>query len=119
MREDGTPFTQYVWGKIWVNNHAHVLKGKNGISTEHLLTFIKNENVGAYVTGAVQLKINQGNMNRIPFLYATKEIHDSFGRSLDKIYSKYKLNHDQTETLTKLRDTLLPELISGRVRVSV
>ena len=30
---DGLPITQYVWGKIWVNNHAHVLQGNNGIST--------------------------------------------------------------------------------------
>jgi len=27
IKENGTPFIQYVWGKIWVNNHAHVLKG--------------------------------------------------------------------------------------------
>jgi len=117
MREDGTPFTQYVWGKIWVNNQAHVLQGKNGVSTEHLLTFIRNEDVGGYVTGAVQLKINQGNMNRIPFLFAKEDIHHEFAKILDGIYSKYKLNHEKTVTLNQMRDTLLPELISGRVRV--
>ncbi|MCP4523814.1 MAG: hypothetical protein GY828_06385, partial [Candidatus Gracilibacteria bacterium] len=34
IKENGKPFTQYVWGKIWVNNHAHVLQGRNGFSTE-------------------------------------------------------------------------------------
>lgn len=39
IKEDGTPFTQYIWGKAWVNNHAHVLQGKGDICTEHLLLF--------------------------------------------------------------------------------
>jgi type I restriction enzyme S subunit len=26
INEDGTPVLQYVWGKFWVNNHAHVLE---------------------------------------------------------------------------------------------
>lgn len=67
LKEDGTPFVQYIWGKSWVNNHAHVLQGKNGISTEHLMTFIRLTNITPYVTGAVQPKLNQQNMNSIPF----------------------------------------------------
>jgi type I restriction enzyme S subunit len=117
MKEDGTPFTQYVWGKIWVNNHAHVLQGTNSVSTEHLMTFIRNENINAYVTGAVQLKINQGNMNRIPFLFSSKRLNHEFSITLDYTYARFKLNFEQIEILTKLRDTLLPQLISGKVRV--
>ena len=26
---DGHPIIQYVWGQFWVNNHAHVLRGRN------------------------------------------------------------------------------------------
>ena len=33
IKEDGLPYMQYVWGKLWVNNHAHILQGKNGFST--------------------------------------------------------------------------------------
>ncbi|MCH8474880.1 MAG: restriction endonuclease subunit S [Opitutales bacterium] len=40
LKEDGTPFLQYVWGKLWVNNHAHVLKGVSGVSTEELYLFL-------------------------------------------------------------------------------
>lgn len=117
IREDGTPFTQYVWGKIWVNNHAHVLQGDASISTEHLMTFIRNQNMSPYITGAVQLKINQKNMNSIPFLLAQHRINIAFNQYLEGFYLRYKSNVEQTETLTKLRDTLLPQLISGKVRV--
>ena len=58
INEDGTPVLQYVWGKFWVNNHAHVLRGKNGISTEHLLLHLKGCNIAPFVNGAVQPKLN-------------------------------------------------------------
>ena len=34
MDDNGYPTMQYVWGKFWVNNHAHIFQGKNGYSTE-------------------------------------------------------------------------------------
>jgi type I restriction enzyme S subunit len=78
IKEKGTPFVQYIWGKSWVNNHAHILQGKNGVSTEHLMIFIQSQNISAYITGAVQLKLNQGNMNSIPFLHAGKKQNAAF-----------------------------------------
>jgi len=94
-----------------------VLKGINGISTEHLMTFIRQQNMTAYITGAVQLKINQGNMNSIPFLFSSASTNASFSKELKDIYQKYKLNSNQALSLTKLRDTLLPQLISGKLNV--
>ncbi|WP_294117558.1 restriction endonuclease subunit S [Thiolapillus sp.] len=32
-KPDGTPFLQYVSGKIWVNNHAHVIQGKRLVTS--------------------------------------------------------------------------------------
>ncbi|MDB9873531.1 restriction endonuclease subunit S, partial [Flavobacteriaceae bacterium] len=59
MDDDGYPFLQYVWGKFWVNNHTHILKGKNSFSTELLYVLCKKMKVAGIVNGAVQLKINQ------------------------------------------------------------
>ncbi len=43
LGEDGTvidskgyPILQYVEGKFWVNNHAHIITGKNNFSVELL-----------------------------------------------------------------------------------
>jgi type I restriction enzyme S subunit len=117
IKEDGTPFIQYIWGKSWVNNHAHVLQGARGISTEHLMQFIAAQNMTAYVTGAVQPKINQKNMNSIPFLLADSPLNSEFAEQLEPIYSRFKQNFEEQATLTKLRDTLLPQLLSGSLRV--
>lgn len=115
LKADGTPFIQYIWGKSWVNNHAHVLQGKNGISTEHLMTFIRTENISAYVTGAVQMKLNQANMNKIPFLKANDKVNIYFDYYLKSLYSAFRNNIEENRNLEKTRDLLLPKLLSGEL----
>lgn len=115
LKPDGTPFIQYIWGKAWVNNHAHVLQGRNGVSTEHLMVFISTQNITAYVTGAVQLKLNQKNMNSIPFVKADIVINNSFAEKLHALFSIVRSNFDETKELIQTRDLLLPKLLSGEI----
>lgn len=115
--ENGKPFLQYIWGKAWINNHAHVLQGKRMVSTETLYLFLKNFNIRPYVTGAVQAKLNQQNMNSIPFVYASESIHNIFHERISSFFSKIRCNTEQTRTLEQTRDTLLPQLISGKIDV--
>ena len=117
LKEDGSPFVQYIWGESWVNNHAHVLQGTSGISTEFLMIFMQAQNITAYVTGAVQLKLNQKNMNSIPFLKASDSINQLFVDCINPLYLKFKMLTEENKTLTNLRDTLLPKLISGELRI--
>ncbi|MCU6194194.1 restriction endonuclease subunit S [Enterobacter sichuanensis] len=115
IKENGLPFTQYIWGKSWVNNHAHVLTGSGSVTTEHLMVFIKQENIAAYVTGAVQMKLNQKNMNSIPFIFADEAVNNVFGLRIDSIYAVIRAKSEENLTLTNLRDTLLPKLLSGEI----
>jgi restriction endonuclease S subunit len=117
INDDGTPVMQYVWGKFWVNNHAHVLRGKNGVCTEHLLLHLKGSNIAAFVTGAVQPKLNQGNMNRIPFMLPSCEVSEAFAKTIEPLFAQIRTNTDQSRTLATLRDTLLPKLLSGELSV--
>ncbi len=113
IKEDGTPFVQYIWGKSWVNNHAHVLQGKNGVSTEQLMIFIQSQNIASYVTGAVQLKLNQKNMNSIPFLDAGEELNKRYHELITPLYQILRAKSEENKTLEELRDSLLPQLLSG------
>ncbi len=112
---DGFPITQYVWGKIWVNNHAHVMQGRNGISTEHVLLSLKATYIVPYITGAVQAKLSQANMWRIPFVMPSPEIAEKFGQIISPLFAAIRHNKEQADTLASIRDTLLPRLISGHL----
>lgn len=114
INSDNTPVLQYIWKKCWINNHAHVLQGK-GISTEHLMECLRSTDVSSIITGAVQLKINQANMNALKYVYATEETNRDFDEKISKIYEKIRANIEQNEILEQLRDTLLPKLMNGEI----
>ena len=117
VKENGLAFVQYVWGKIWVNNHAHVLQGKGSVSTEQLLMYFQHETVTPYITGAVQLKLSQGRMNGMPFIYAGASVCEAFATSVAPFFAKYRANADESKMLAAMRDLLLPKLMSGEIRV--
>ena len=117
ITEDGKPVLQYVSGKFWVNNHTHVLQGKKPFSTEYVLLQLKNTNVKHIVTGAVQPKINQGNMNELPVVIPDEFTLLSFQDTITSIFSNILDTEQETSILTGIRDNLLPKLMNGEIEV--
>lgn len=124
MGEDGTvitddekPVLQYVTGKFWVNNHTHVLQGKGSFSTEFIYLLLKNTNIKHIVTGAVQPKINQGNMNNLSVVVPDIETLKVFQEIIRPIFTNILEIEQQSTTLVTIRDALLPKLMSGVIEV--
>lgn len=115
--DNNNPILQYVWGKFWVNNHTHILQGKNGFTTELLYVMFKNINVTSIVTGAVQLKINQTNLLNYKVLIPDKITLNNFNILIEPMFKKIKNNTYQIKTLEKTRDTFLPKLMRGEIRL--
>ncbi len=125
LGEDGTvvddagyPVLQYIWGQFWVNNHAHILTGKNGYSVESLMLLFKRTPVKSIVTGAVQPKISQANLRSIPVVIPSADALSSFNLQIAPMFEQIRQNVDQNKALAQLRDTLLPKLMSGELDVS-
>ena len=117
IRPNGKPFTQYVWGKVWVNNHAHVLKGTT-FSTEQLKVVFDNVDIAPFTTGAVQLKLNQKNMKSVPLVVAGLAVHAAYDEMILPLFAKIRANTEENQTLAALRDLLLPKLMSGEIRLN-
>ena len=124
LGEDGTvvddlgyPILQYVWGKFWVNNHAHVLTGKNGFSTESIYILLKQTNVKSIVTGAVQPKISQANLKNIQVTIPESSLLSNYNDTIKPIFRTIRNNTEQIKQLTTLRDTLLPKLMNGEIKL--
>ena len=108
--ENGFPAIQYVWGKFWLNNHSHILVGKDYISIQFLYNSLLKTNVSDLVTGAAQPKINQQNMNSISILIGNESIHQKFNLSIIKNYELTKIYQEQNQKLTQLQSLLLSRL---------
>ncbi|MDA5956265.1 restriction endonuclease subunit S [Listeria monocytogenes] len=115
---NGYPILQYVFGKFWVNNHAHVITGKNGFSVEELYLLFSLTNVQNIVTGAVQLKINQGNLKSLEVVIPSEKALKEFDEMIQPMFGKIRILRSEIERLIALRDSLLPKLMSGELDVS-
>ena len=74
--EDGAPFLDIykdkaykIKGKTWVNNHAHILKGKKEfILDDFALYYLNSINYREFVNGTTRLKLTKSNLIDIPFV---------------------------------------------------
>lgn len=125
LGEDGTvvdnagyPILQYVEGKFWVNNHAHILTGKNGFSVELLYLLFSLTNVASIVTGAVQPKISQANLNKVPIIIPSIEELRMMDDQVHPMFAQIRNLRAENDRLATVRDTLLPKLMNGELDVS-
>ena len=122
LGEDGTvvddkgfPILQYVEGKFWVNNHAHIITVKNGFTVETLYLLFSLTNVRSIVTGAVQPKISQANLNNVSVVIPSKAELSTFNSIVQPIFSQIRNLRAESDRLTSTRDILLPRLMSGEI----
>ena len=113
----GKPVLQYVWGKMWVNNHAHVLQGKSPYSTEYLHLMFGQMDITGIVTGAAQPKISQGRLFKKKTILPTNDLILKFDSLIQPMYKSIRQLREANRNLTKQRDLLLPRLMSGKLEV--
>lgn len=113
MDDDGHPTMQYVWGKFWVNNHAHIFQGKNGFSTETVYLLLKTAVIRDIVTGAVQLKVNQENLRNFKISVPEEEYMDDIESAIQPLFSLIRTNTDEIERLSKLAELRLATIAKG------
>jgi type I restriction enzyme S subunit len=67
--------------------------------------------------GSAQQNLSQQIVGDLPVLIATPDVCRKFHTFVQPCFKKWINNLAETETLAALRDTLLPKLISGEIRV--
>ncbi|WP_462387097.1 restriction endonuclease subunit S [Phocaeicola plebeius] len=108
--EDGHPNLQYVYGKFWLNNHAHIMQGNDIVSTEYLYLALKESIVIHLVTGAAQPKINQENMSTIPIIVPPQIVMQQFNQKICLIFNYKKLKETENIELIRLQSLLLAKM---------
>lgn len=67
--------------------------------------------------GAVQPHVYPKDLDRLRFIHADIKVMEYFEKILISYHDKIKANLSQIDILAKLRDTLLPKLMSGELRI--
>ncbi|MGG2940754.1 restriction endonuclease subunit S [Heyndrickxia faecalis] len=116
VAEDGANDLQnypvhYVNGKVWVNNHAHVLQAKSEIAdNKFLMNAMKYMNIEPYLVGGGRSKLNADVMMKISFRVpelAEQKLIGSFFASLDHLIT---LHQRKLEKMKALKSAYLSEM---------
>ncbi len=126
LAEDGGyygPFEKSAYimnGKFWVNNHAHVLKAKEGIALNRFLMYMLNFlDLRPYLVGSTRTKLNQKEMKKIRLPLPPLEEQKRIVAILSTIDDWIELERKRREKLERLKHGLMELLLTGRVRVRV
>ena len=115
-----TPIAFSVSGKIWVNNHAHILRFQNIELQRFVEYFFASLDISEYVTGAAQPKFNQKALNNIKVTYpSTIEEQGSVVSRLDALSANCKAlqaNYERTIALCDdMKQALLRKAFNGEL----
>ncbi len=95
-----------VKGKIWVNNHAHVLQGKEKTADNHFLAYLLNRtDIESLLVGGGRAKLNAETMMGIEILLPKIEEQEVIGTCILKIDNLITLHQRkwQIKTHSKLQ----------------
>lgn len=115
-----TPIAFSISGKVWVNNHAHVLRFPSIELQRFVEYFFANYNLSSYITGTAQPKLTQKALNSIIIKYPpTLAEQTRIVSRLDQLNERCKTlqeNYDRTITLCEdLKQALLRKAFNGEL----
>jgi type I restriction enzyme S subunit len=107
----------YVNEAFWTVDTMFYTIMKREHLAKFIYQFIKQKDLASMNVGSAVPSMTTAVLNNMPIEIPPKEILDKFDYIVSELYDKIKSNQTQIHTLTALRDTLLPKLMSGEVRI--
>ena len=93
-----------------------VIPKKEFISAKYLYLYLDRLNIIG--TGTTQQQLTIPDFKKTEILVPTLDIIESFTNYLNPLFEKIWVQEEEIKKLSKLRDTLLPKLMSGEIDVS-
>lgn len=109
------PIAQLVNGKIWVNNHAHVLKNKNNLNITFLYYSLVHKDIRKYINGTSRSKLNQKDMFSIVINITSIEEQKKIASFLSFVDKKIDLLDQEIEQVEEYKKGLLQKMFIWRV----
>ena len=102
---------------VWVSDNALVARSKQSKHSTFLFNLLKSFELNGMAEGSSHPLLTQTLLKAIPLPLPPDELIESYILEADLWLEKIEHNKSKIQTLEKLRDTLLPKLMSGEVRV--
>lgn len=114
----GTLGTVYkIFEKVWVSDNALTLTPKADCF-DYLYNVLLKSDLQSLNSGSTQPLITQTAINNIKIVLPTEDVLRCFQNIVDSLNKKASSNEKEIDYLTKIRNNLLPRLISGKIILS-
>jgi type I restriction enzyme S subunit len=104
-----------------VNEHVFILRSSQPEQQRFLFFWLDQywmtQEIISLNSNSAQPGINQTGVRRLPYLCPRKEVIDAFDKVAGRLTARLFANCIESRTLAAIRDTLLPKLLSGEIRV--
>lgn len=101
-----------------LSNEAIAQIKSENYSSEYIYTYLKTYNWGTLgSTSSIATAINSKIIKEMEVLIPDMKIEKQFQEVINPIFEKLKTNSQETETLTQIRDSLLPKLMTGKIEI--
>jgi len=101
-----------------VTHNSLVLLPKNErLNSYFMFNLLKMMNIIQFVTGSAQPQITIENLRSLKIIIPSNETLDKINPLIKCLFLSRFQNETQIQTLSQLRDLLLPKLMSGKIRV--
>lgn len=102
-------------GKIWVNNHAHVLQGKENITNNKFLAYsINRANIEALLVGSGRAKLNSDVLMNIELEIPSLKEQSAIGTFFSTLDQHITLHQRKLDTLKEQKKTYLKLLFPAK-----
>ncbi len=106
LKSQNSHICNIVDGKFWVNNHAHIIRGRKDNNTEYLYYLLNLVNYRNYVTGSAQPKLTKDNLNSIQVYTHPPSVQTKIATVLSTLDKKIALNNHINTELEAMAKTL-------------
>ncbi len=125
--EDGAPFFDktknvafIVKDKFWVNNHAHILKAFDSVtSNKYLCHYLNQFNYQGFVGGSTRLKLNQASLKKIPILLPPLSTQKAIIEKIEELFSHIDAGVEGLKQakakLQQYRQSVLKDAVTGKL----
>ena len=107
----------YVSEKFWTVDTMFFSVPKMDYVMKYVYNYIKRFDFNKMNEGTSVPSNTAARLNKMQILIPTHEVLEMYDETLCPIYNKRKMNDKESRTLSTLRDTLLPRLMSGELEV--
>ena len=102
---------------FWPLNTTLWIKEFKRATPCYALEVLKRLDMLSFNAGSAVPSLNRNHIHGLPYLLPPSELIERFEATAMSLHRKMHENNKQAESLVNLRDTLLPRLISGQLRL--